>query len=84
MVPHLHESRPGEEIDRAAAFHRIARAKQLRPLLDSTQTMDPVPELHLQPDPNARYDMVNKVLAETKKAKVSKLGFIGNEAYRAF
>ncbi len=57
---------------------------QLRALLDSTQTMDPVPELHLQPDANARYDMVNKVLAETKKAKVSKLGFIGNEAYRAF
>jgi biopolymer transport protein ExbD len=57
---------------------------QLRGLLDATQTMDPIPELHLQPDPNARYDVVDKVLAETKKAKVSKLGFIGNEAYRSF
>lgn len=57
---------------------------QLRGLLEATQTMDPIPELHLQPDANARYDVVDKVLAETKKAKVSKLGFIGNEAYRSF
>jgi biopolymer transport protein ExbD len=57
---------------------------QLRGIMDATQTMDPIPELHLQPDPNARYDIVDKVLAETKKAKVSKLGFIGNEAYRTF
>jgi biopolymer transport protein ExbD len=57
---------------------------QLRGIMDATQTMDPIPELHLQPDPNARYDIVDKVLAETKKAKVSKLGFIGNEAYRSF
>ena len=57
---------------------------QLRGLLEQTQAMDPIPELHLQPDPNARYDVVDKVLAETKKAKVSKMGFIGNENYRAF
>jgi biopolymer transport protein ExbD len=57
---------------------------QLRGLFEATQTMDPIPELHLQPDPNARYDTVDKVLAESKRAKVSKLGFIGNEAYRAF
>jgi biopolymer transport protein ExbD len=57
---------------------------QLRGLLEETQTRDPVPELHLQPDPQARYDTVDKVLAETKKAEVSKMGFIGNEAYRGF
>jgi biopolymer transport protein ExbD len=57
---------------------------QLRGIMEATQTMDPIPELHLQPDPNARYDIVDKVLAETKRAKVSKLGFIGNEAYRGF
>ena len=57
---------------------------QLQGLLETTQTMDPVPELHLQPDPGARYDIVDKVLAATKRAKVSKMGFIGNEAYRAF
>ena len=57
---------------------------QLRGLLEQTQTMDPIPELHLQPDANARYDIVDRVLAETKRAKVSKMGFIGNENYRAF
>jgi biopolymer transport protein ExbD len=55
---------------------------QVQGLLEATQTMDPVPELHLQPDPAARYDVVNNVLAATKRAKVSKMGFIGNEAYR--
>jgi biopolymer transport protein ExbD len=39
------------------------------------------PELHLQPDPYAPYDTVDKVLAMTKRAKVSKLGFVNNEAY---
>ena len=57
---------------------------QLRGLLEATQTMDPIPELHLQPDPAARYDTVDRVLAVTKVAKISKMGFIGNEAYRAF
>jgi biopolymer transport protein ExbD len=57
---------------------------QLRGMLEATQTMDPVPELHLQPDPQARYDVVDTVLAQTKLAKVSKMGFVGNEAYRGF
>jgi len=54
---------------------------QLRQYLDVTQQMDPVPELHLQPEPNARYELVDQVLAVTKQAKVSKMGFVGNEAY---
>jgi biopolymer transport protein ExbD len=54
---------------------------QLRQYLDVTQQMDPIPELHLQPDPNARYVVVDQVLAVTKQAKVSKMGFVGNEAY---
>ena len=57
---------------------------QLRGMLEATQTMDPIPELHLQPDPQARYDVVDKVLRETKLANVSKMGFIGNDAYRGF
>ncbi len=57
---------------------------QLQGLMEATQTMDPIPELHLQPDPQARYDTVDKVLAATKRANVTKMGFIGNEAYRAF
>ena len=54
---------------------------QLRQFLDVTQQMDPVPELHLQPEPEARYEVVDEVLAVTKQAKVSKMGFVGNEAY---
>ncbi len=53
----------------------------LRQYLDVTQQMDPVPELHLQPEPEARYELVDEVLAVTKQAKVSKMGFVGNEAY---
>ena len=54
---------------------------QLRQYLDVTQQMDPIPELHLQPEPEARYEMVDEVLAVTKQAKVSKMGFVGNEAH---
>ena len=54
---------------------------QLRQYLDVTQQMNPVPELHLQPDATARYVLVDEVLAVTKQAKVSKMGFVGNEYY---
>jgi len=56
----------------------------LRQYLDLTQTMNPVPELHLQPDPQARYELVDKVLAVTKRAQVEKMGFIGNEQYSSW
>ena len=46
--------------------------------------MNPVPELHLQPEPEARYELVDQVLAVTKQARVSKMGFVGNEAYIKF
>ena len=54
---------------------------QLKLFLDATQQIDPVPELHLQPEPTARYELVDEVLAVTKKANVTKMGFVGNEAY---
>ena len=46
--------------------------------------MSPLPELHLQPDPQARYLVVDQVLAVTKRANVEKMGFVGNEKYAAF
>jgi len=58
--------------------------EQLRLYLDATQQMDPIPELHLQPEPNARYELVDQVLAITKRAHVEKMGFVGNEAYATF
>ena len=57
---------------------------QLRQYLDISQQMNPVPELHLQPEPNARYEVVDRVLAVTKQAHVDKMGFVGNEAYADF
>jgi biopolymer transport protein ExbD len=54
---------------------------QLRQYLDTTQQMNPIPELHLQPDATARYVVVDEVLAVTKRAHVQKMGFVGNEYY---
>lgn len=54
----------------------------LRQYLDQTAGMTPEPELHFQPAPDARYDVVDKTLAIIKRSNVSKLGFIGNEQYR--
>ena len=55
--------------------------EQLRQYLDVTQQMNPIPELHLQPDSTARYELVDEVLAITKRAHVQKMGFVGNEYY---
>ena len=57
---------------------------QLRQYLEVSQQMDPLPELHLQPEPNARYETVDQVLAITKQARVEKMGFVGNEQYANF
>jgi biopolymer transport protein ExbD len=40
--------------------------------------------LQLQPEPDARYALVDQVLAETKRAQVTRLGFVGNERYGSF
>jgi biopolymer transport protein ExbD len=42
------------------------------------------PEVQLQPHPGARYELVDEVLAMTKRAQVSRIGFVGNEQYRHF
>ena len=57
---------------------------QLRQYLELSQQMNPIPELHLQPEPEARYVLVDEVLAITKRAHVEKMGFVGNEAYMNF
>ena len=57
---------------------------RLRQYLDYTTTMRPVPELHLSPDPEARYEQVDEVLAVTKRANITAMGFVGNERYTNF
>jgi biopolymer transport protein ExbD len=54
----------------------------LRQYLDASLQKSPEPELHFQPDPQARYEVVDRVLAIIKRANVTKLGFVGNEQYR--
>ena len=54
---------------------------QLRLLLDQSLQIDPVPELHLQPEPTAPYSFVNEVLVTTRQAGVTKMGFVGNEQH---
>ena len=56
----------------------------LRQYLDRTRVMNPEPELHVQPDPQARYEVVDRVLAVIKRSEVTKMGFVGNEQYRQF
>lgn len=49
--------------------------------LDQSAGMNPEPELHFQPDANARFEVVDKTLAVVKRSAITKLGFIGNEQY---
>src|SRR5215217_6469549 len=53
----------------------------LQTLLERSTQMVPMPELHLQPHPEARYELVDEVLDVTKRANVTAMGFVGNEAY---
>jgi biopolymer transport protein ExbD len=55
--------------------------QQLRQYLDVAARMDPQPEIHLKPDALSRYDTVNRVMAQAQLAGVTKIGFVGNEAY---
>ncbi len=56
----------------------------LRQYLDASAALNPEPELHFQPAPDARYEVVDRTLAAIKRSGVTKLGFIGNEQYREF
>lgn len=49
-----------------------------------TRRMSPEPELQLQPEPEARYQLVDEVLATTKQAGVTRMGFVGNERYSRY
>ena len=57
---------------------------ELARLLAATTQLPTQPELHLRPDAEAPYRVVDEVLVLTKRARVQKLGFVGNEAYSQF
>lgn len=53
----------------------------LRQYLEQTQAMASIPELHVHPTADARYEVVDQVLAVAKRAHVSKMGFVDNDRY---
>ncbi|WP_420145530.1 ExbD/TolR family protein [Sphingobium sp.] len=56
----------------------------LRRYLAQSLALPVEPELQFQPDAAARYVAVDEVLADIRRAGVTKMGFIGNERYRDF
>jgi biopolymer transport protein ExbD len=52
--------------------------------LRASEAMRPQPELHLKPDAEARYQRVDEVLAMTKRADITRMGFVDNERYQRF
>jgi biopolymer transport protein ExbD len=54
---------------------------QLDNYLQQTKALPVEPELQVQPDPYARYIVVDRVMAVVKRSGVGKLGFVGNEQY---
>ena len=54
---------------------------QLSDYLEQTKALPVEPELQVQPDPYARYIVVDRVMAVVKRSGVGKLGFVGNEQY---
>ena len=56
----------------------------LRIYLDRTMQLPKEPELQFQPDGEARYGAVDPVIAEIKRAGVTRMGFVRNERYQAY
>ena len=56
----------------------------LRQYLQQSLRLPVEPELQFQPNAATRYVTVDEVLAEIKRAGVTKLGFVGNEQYGSF
>lgn len=61
-----------------------ATSAELRAYLAASQRLHPRPELQLQPEADARYELVDAVLADTKRADITQMGFVGNEQHRNF
>ena len=56
----------------------------LRRYLAASLRLPVEPELQFEPDAQARYLIVDEVLADIRRAGVTRMGFVGNERYRAF
>jgi biopolymer transport protein ExbD len=47
----------------------------------SAQPKDQQPEIHLRPDKYSKYEVVAKIVAAAQLTGITKMGFVGNEAY---
>ncbi|MEO6360903.1 MAG: biopolymer transporter ExbD [Sphingomicrobium sp.] len=61
-----------------------ATSQELQAYVAASMRLHPQPELQLQPEADARYEIVDQVLAITKRAQVTRMGFVGNEQHRNF
>jgi biopolymer transport protein ExbD len=55
--------------------------RELDQELAMTRQISPAPELHVQPDAEARHGDVDAVFAIVKREQISRFGFVGNEKY---
>nr|WP_310522212.1 biopolymer transporter ExbD [Polymorphobacter sp.] len=53
----------------------------LRSYMKQAADMPSQPELRLRPEGLAKYEVVDKVMAAAQQAGITKMGFVGNEAY---
>ena len=63
---------------------RSVTRTELQSLLTYAGQLSDEPELQLQPAATAPYGIVDEVLVMTKRAQLTRLGFVGNEAYARF
>jgi len=63
---------------------RSVTQAQLRSALQTSMRMPVEPALDFVPAAEARYELVDGVIADIKRAGVTKLGLPGNQAYRVF
>lgn len=54
---------------------------QLSGFFRQAANADPQPEIHVRPDALARYSVVSEIMANAQRNGVTKIGFVGNEAY---
>jgi biopolymer transport protein ExbD len=59
-------------------------SSQLVANLNATKAIKPEPELQIEPDAQASYDLAAKTLNIIKGSGVTAFGFVGNEKYRTF
>jgi biopolymer transport protein ExbD len=55
--------------------------EQIKVYMKQAAAMPEQPELRMRPEAEARYELVDQVMAAAQQAGIEKMGFVGNEAY---